>query len=157
MTFRRSISAPSDYQSEERDTIDLAIAKLESMNLDSNNARKQSGCKDLSRFELLRLLAILRFFRMVKNNQRSRIESSGLVAEVVFGKSGASYRARTIRDWADFFSLHSKLPLLRQGKYQKTKSLIDDEDVKSAVCHSYDQLELSSEQLNRFRDGLILN
>ena len=39
---------------------------------------------------------------------------------------------KTIRDWADYYLLHSELPLLRQGKYQKTKSLIDDEDVKSA-------------------------
>ena len=106
------------------------------MNLDANNPRRQAGCKDLSRFELLRLLAILRFFRMVKNNPRSRIESSRMVAEIVFGKSGASYRARTIRDWADYFLLHSELPHLRQGKYQKTKSLIDDEDVKSA-CLSF--------------------
>lgn len=62
--------------------------------------------------------------------------SSERVAEVVFGKEGASYRSRTIRDWADFFLKHSSLPQLNQGKYQKTKSLIDDEDV-SAACLSF--------------------
>lgn len=69
---------------------------------------------------------------MVKRDSRSSVQSSELIADVVFGKSGASYRARTIRDWADFYLLHLELPLLRQGKYHKTKSLVDDEDVKFA-------------------------
>lgn len=102
------------------------------MNIDGTNARKQTACKGLSEFECLRLLAVLRFLQMTKSNARSRISSSELVAEVVFGKTGASYRSRTIRDWADHYLLHSELPFLRQGKFQKTKSLIDDEDVKTA-------------------------
>jgi hypothetical protein len=104
---------------EHRAKIDSAIANLEAMNLQGNNARKQKSLREMNRFDSLRLLAILRFFRMIKRDERSRIESSQLVADVVFGKSGASYRARTIRDWADYYLLHSKLPLLRQGKYQK--------------------------------------
>lgn len=37
--------------------------------------------------------------------------------------------------WADQYVHHSELPLLRQGKFQKTKSLIDDEDVKSTCLY----------------------
>ena len=114
----------------------MAISKLEAMNLDKNNSKRQKNCKNLTRFDYLRLLAILKYFRMVKDIPRRRIESSQMVADMFFGKSGASYRARTIRDWSDYYLKHSELPLLRQGKYQKTKSLIDDEDVKSA-CLSF--------------------
>lgn len=121
---------------EDRKKIDAAVAKLESMNLDGKNAKNQTASRNVRQFDSLRLLATLRFLRMLKRDSRSRIQSSELVAEVVFGKSGASYRARTIRDWADFYLLNLELPLLRQGKYQKTKSLIDDEDVKSA-CLSF--------------------
>ena len=107
------------------------------MCLDGNSARKQAVLKNISSpFDTLRLLAVFRFLRMIEKNPRSRVSSSKLVAEVVFGKSGASYRSRTIQDWANYYLLHLKLPLLRQGKYQKTKSLIDDEDVKSA-CLSF--------------------
>ena len=130
--FERLGTECTDSQCERPDQIDVAIAKLESMNLDGNNEKKQKASKNLTRFDSLRLLAILRFLRMIKSNPRSRIESSGRIAEVVFGKSGASYRSRTIRDWADYYLLYFELPLLRQEKYQKTKSLIDDEDVKSA-------------------------
>lgn len=73
---------------------------------------------------------------MLKKDPRSRVRSSEMVAGVVFGKSGSSYRARSIRDWTDHYLLHSELPDLRQGKFQKTKSLIEDEDVRSA-CMSF--------------------
>jgi hypothetical protein len=83
---------------------------------------------------------------MLKKNPRNRVRASEMVADVFLGKSGVTYRARTIRDWADHFMLHSKLLLLRQGKFQKTKSLIDDEDVKSA-CLSFLR-SISAEQRN---------
>ena len=117
-------------------SIDKAIEKLESLQLGNNNCRKQAVCKDMNSFDLLRSLAVLRFLRMVKQDARSRVSSSQMVSEVVFGKEGASYRSRTIRDWADHFLKHLSLPLLKQGKYQKTKSLIDDEDVR-ASCLSF--------------------
>lgn len=116
--------------------IDKAIVKLESLHLDSNNCRKQASSKPSSSFDRLRLLAVLRFLRMLKKDPRSRVCSSERVAEVVFGKEGASYRSRTIRDWGDHYLKHFDLPLLSQGKYQKTKSLIDDEDVR-AKCLSF--------------------
>jgi hypothetical protein len=116
--------------------IDRAIATLKSMNLDVNNTKKQTGCKNISVFDSLRLLAVLRFLQMLKDNPRNKVRASGAVADVMFRKSGASYRARTIRDWADHYLVHLELPLLRQGKYQKTKSLNDDEDVKTA-CLSF--------------------
>ena len=92
--------------------------------------------KAYSQFDRLRSLAVLRFLRTITENPKSRISSSQQIAEILFGKNGFSYRARTIRDWSDYFVQHLELPRLRQGKFQKTKSLIDDEDVRAA-CLSY--------------------
>ena len=113
-----------------------AIAGLESLNQESNCRRIERSLKSYSQFERLRLLAILRFLRMITNNPKSRVASLQQIAEVVFGKEGASYRARTIRDWSEYFVEHSEIPSLNQGKFQKAKSLIDDEVVRIA-CLSY--------------------
>jgi hypothetical protein len=121
----------------QEDPLKLAIAKLESFNLESSNQSKQSITRKLfTTFDCLRLLSVLRYLRLIDADRNSKISSSELVASVVFGKDGASYRARTIRDWGQHFCEHLELPELRQGKFQKTKSLIDDEDVKAA-CRSY--------------------
>ena len=58
---------------------------------------------------------------------------------VVFGKHGRTYRARTIRNWARGFCVSGNLPELNQDKLQKTKSLIDEEDVKISLLGSYDR------------------
>ena len=128
------------------DRIDSAIAKLKAINIDANNNRKQLAGRSVGIFESLRLLSVMRFLQLWKKDRRSRVRSSEMVADVVFGKSGASYRAISIRDWADHYLLHSELPLLRQGKFQKTKSLIDDEDVRAA-CLSFLR-SISAEQRN---------
>jgi hypothetical protein len=87
--------------------------------LESNNGRKNKALDaDHNSFELLRRLAVLRFLRLVQADHRSRVASSEVIASVVFGKEGFSYRARSIRDWADDFCVHLELPSLRQGKFQ---------------------------------------
>lgn len=111
------------------DSVSVAITKLESFSLESNN---KSIRNNFSLFDSLRLLAILRYLRLLKANPCSKISASEAVASVIFGKDGGSYRSRTIRDWANFFCENLSLPELRQGKFQKTKSLIDDEDVRGA-------------------------
>lgn len=116
--------------------VNRAIDKLETFNLESNNARKQSVTKEFSPFDRLRLLAVLRLLQGLRNDHRSKHRSSEMIANALFGTSGASYRARTIRDWSDYYVEHLELPLFSQGKFQKTKSLIDDEDVRFA-CRSY--------------------
>jgi hypothetical protein len=119
MFYRTDISS---FQRPNQDIhqIDGAIANLKSMNLDVNNTKKQTGCKNISLFDSLRHLAVLRFLQMLKDNPRNRVRTSEAVADAVFRKSGASYRAHTIRDWADHYLVHLELHLLRQSKYQKT-------------------------------------
>lgn len=116
--------------------VNRAIDKLKALNVESNNTRKLSVTKEFSTFDRLRLLAVLRLLQCLTNDHRNKHRSSEMIANVLFGKSGASYRARTIRDWSDYYVEHLELPLLRQGKFQKTKSLIDDEDIRIA-CRSY--------------------
>jgi hypothetical protein len=88
--------------------------------------------KSFSLFDFLRTLAVVRYLRLIKDDPKNKVHSSEEVAAIVFGKNGGSYRARTIRDWANNFCEYGKLPQLNQGKYQKTKALIDDEDVRIA-------------------------
>ena len=98
--------------------------QLESLNLDSNNCRKQASSKTIDSFDRLRLLAVLRFFRMLKKDPRSRVSSSEKVAEVVFGKDGASYRSRTIRDWGDHLPNTSCSPTFEPRKIPEDKIFI---------------------------------
>ena len=96
------------------DPIDIAVQRLKEMNLTTNNQRLIKKHTHRS-FEKLRLLAVFR-----------RLKASQAIA------SGNSYRAKAIRQWSDYYVINLKLPDLRQGKHQKTESLIDDED--TAVC-----------------------
>lgn len=134
--FTNPTEAQDHSGSSKMDQIAKAIAKLESLHLESNSIRANNCLKSCSQFDRLRLLAVLRFLRMTIIDPKSRVTSSEQISGVLFGKEGPSYRARTVRDWSDSFVKHSELPRLSQGKFQKTKSLIDDEDVQS-VCVSY--------------------
>lgn len=125
--FARTVPAAS--VPEPIDLVTVAITKLESFSLESNN---RSVRNNFTSFDCLRHLAVLRYLQLVKASPHSKVASSEAVANVVFGKEGASYRSRSIRDWADHFCSTLSLPELRQGKFQKTKSLIDDEDVRAA-------------------------
>lgn len=115
-----------------KEAIAVALRWLKDMNLGSNNKRKQTRNGVTDQFEHLRLAAVHRFLQAITINPRSRVASSQDVAFLIFEAQGSSYRARSIRDWADFFVLNGILPELRQGKHQKTKTLIDDEDVIAA-------------------------
>jgi hypothetical protein len=84
--------------------IQVAIDQLQSLNFERNNKRKSRPFDTLQNcFDLLRNLGALRFLRLVQEEGRTRVVSSELVASVVFGKHGASYRARSNRDWVDHF------------------------------------------------------
>jgi hypothetical protein len=55
-----------------------------------------------------------------------------MIASVVFGKDGHSFRSRAICDWSTYSCENLSLPELKQGRYQKTKSLVDDKDIRAA-------------------------
>lgn len=114
-----------------------AIEKLSNIVQIRNNARleKRRGSKQ---FDFIRYICILRYLEKLKQNPRSRIKSSIEVAAIVFDKDDTrrSYKSNSIVAWSDEFVRSHELMTLRQGKHQKTESLIDDNDVRFA-CLSY--------------------
>ena len=90
-----------------------------------------------SKFDHVRYLCILRFLELVRQNPRSRIQSSRGIAKSVYGlDKGGEYKARCIRLWSDEFVQNGHLMPLRQGKHQKSSSLLDDADIKQS-CLDY--------------------
>ena len=58
------------------------------------------------------------------------MEVSKIIA-VSIGKG--EYQARLIRTWTQNFIMYCLIPTLMRGKYQKIKSLLDDEDIHQMI------------------------
>ena len=87
-----------------------------------------------SKFESIRQLCVLRFLQKIKACPRSKVKSSKEVAEAFFGnQNGSAYKAHCIRIWANEFVKTGAMMPYRQGKHQKTESLIDDPDIRKAL------------------------
>src|SRR5262249_15903567 len=127
-----------------------ALDVLNEMKLEGNSERQSTTVKAASAFDRLRLLAVKRLLESMRESERSKVASSEAIASVIFGKNGASYRSRAIRDWSDYFVKHEHLPELRQGKHLKTKTLIDDEDVQAACRAFIRQLPADKRDANAF-------
>jgi hypothetical protein len=114
-------STPDGFESS---SIGVAIESLVRI---SNNQRADKHTPK-TKFDFLRHLAVLRFLQKIHENPRSRVSSSKDVAESIFG--GGESRARSIRNWSDEYVRTHQMMVLRQGKHQKTQSLIDDSDIR---------------------------
>jgi hypothetical protein len=111
-------------------SFESAIEKLNSIVRISSNQRIQMNTSK-TKFEFSRHLAVLRFLEKIKENPRSRIRSSKDVTEQIFGKDES--RAKNIWNWSDEYARTRQMMVLRQGKHQKTESLIDDSDIRFAL------------------------
>ena len=96
--------------------------KLEKLKqiLDSNK-------KNQTAYDYLRHLAVYRFFIYTQENNLGMMKASTQIAQEIYQKG--SYQATLIRKWAKYWLNNSILPKSMQGCHQKTKSLIDDEDI----------------------------
>jgi hypothetical protein len=112
--------------------VDAALDKLEEV------VNAQAEKKDrMTKFDFVRHLCVLLFLQEIKENPRSCLQSSNEVAKLIFGKEkGSDYKARCLRIWSDDFIKTHKMSPYRQGKHQKTESLMDDSDIRQA-CLSY--------------------
>lgn len=123
----------NDFQDDELEaSLEAAIHQLRDIvKLNNNSAQEQRNRH--SKFDHIRFLCILRFLELIQQHPRSRVESSREIAATVYGRAtGGEYKARCIRMWSDEF-LHSRILMpLRQGKHQKSSSLLDDPDIKQA-------------------------
>ncbi|GBC21156.2 hypothetical protein RIR_jg24235.t1 [Rhizophagus irregularis DAOM 181602=DAOM 197198] len=79
--------------------------------------------------------AIFEYLKLSDENGGGKMEASLNVARMVFVDGGV-WKARQIRNWANYWLLHNALPISYQGKHQKTIRLIDDEDV-AEECHAW--------------------
>ncbi|CAJ0824322.1 17120_t:CDS:2 [Entrophospora sp. SA101] len=85
--------------------------------------------KKLPADEYFQYLAIYKYFVNL-NKDLGKIEASICAAGEVYNKNNkGSYKATCIRKWAMHWFKNEVLPKSMQGCHQKTKSLIDDEDV----------------------------
>jgi hypothetical protein len=110
-----------------------AISKLESITAIHRNAGLHK--KNLmSKFDTIRHLCVLRFLQKTQEDPRSRMSSSKQIAESIFGpEKGTDYKARCIRIWSEEFVKTLTLAPYKQGKHQKSESLIDDPDIRGAL------------------------
>lgn len=102
----------------------------------TSNRRVENRLKQISKYDFVRLRAVRRYFDLILENERSRMESSLKVSRELYPENSCEWKARSIREWASYFLVHHSLPPLTQGKHQKVASLIDCEDVRSS-CLSW--------------------
>ena len=85
--------------------------------------------KKLPASEYFQYLAIYKYFVNL-NKDLGKMEASNNAAKEVYNKDNkGSYKGTCIRKWAMYWLKNGALPKTMQGCHQKTKSLIDDEDV----------------------------
>ncbi|CAI2189262.1 9828_t:CDS:2 [Funneliformis geosporum] len=86
-----------------------------------NNKKKQTA------YDYLQYWAIHKYFVYLDMHKLGKIQASECIAKEVYNKG--FYQARNIQKWAKFWLENGSLYKSMQGCHQKTKSLIDDEDV----------------------------
>jgi hypothetical protein len=134
-------NSPDDSLSEEDDIVVppscsisealAAVSRCCSVSVNQNNERR---LKSLTKYDYIRYLSLSRFFQLVKRG-KPKIEAS-LEAASLFPAKSPGYQARSIRKWAQHFLETRSLPVHRQGRHIKTKSLNYDEDV-ARECRRY--------------------
>ena len=112
-------------------SIEAAIEKLKYIVLISIQLKELINTLAKTKFDLLRHLSVLRFLQKIQETPRYRVSSSKDVTEAIFG--GGESRERSIRNWSDEYVRTRQMMVLRQGKHQKTPSLIDDADIRFSL------------------------
>jgi len=84
----------------------------------------------MTAFDFLQKTAVSRYLHLAQQPDAQHVDSSQIVAADVYNKG--AYKATVIRYWARHWIENGQFPLSRQGCHQKTKAIIDDEDVISS-------------------------
>lgn len=108
-----------------------ATKKLEEICMVQRNSKKNNYT--VENFEYLRHLGVLRYFQLLLDGGK-KVESSESVARMIFDKG--DYVATCLRNWGKSFLLNGEIPGYNQGKFSKTVSFLEDEDIKE-MCLSY--------------------
>ena len=89
--------------------------------------------KGLMGWEVLRANAVARYFQL-REEGKGKMEASAHVAENTYFKKGRdSYKARSIRGWADDWLREGKFQDYVQGQHVKTETVITQEGVQAML------------------------
>ena len=113
------VSSEEDNSEFDLNTVNNKLEQLKQI-LDGNT-------KNQTAYDYLRHLAVQRFFIYMQKDHLGMMEASVRAAQEIYQKG--SYQATLIWKWAKYWLDNGILPKSMQGCHQKTKSLIDDEDV----------------------------
>lgn len=119
----------------EKLSVEEALQKLSLITDLSNSRVKEKSLNTMTKFDFVRYLAIENYLLLLKKKS-GKVIASIEVAASHFRHRKSSSQARRIRFWTDYFLVHQTLPVHRQGCHVKTRSLILDEDVRTA-CRSW--------------------
>lgn len=119
-----------------QESLEEALEALTPLTTLTSNRRVENRLKQIPKYDFVRLIAIKRYFELILENPRSRMESSMQIARELYPEHNCEWKARSIREWGSFYLVKHALPPLNQGKHQKVASLIDCEDVRNA-CLSW--------------------
>ena len=113
-----------------------AIGELRKLTQLYSNRRNEAQSKDTSKSDFVRLLAVRRYFELIVENPRAKMQSSRQIASEIYKEFSEESKAKLIRKWASYFLIHKSLPKSGQGRHQKKQCLLDGEDVRLA-CLSW--------------------
>ena len=88
---------------------------------------------------MIQNLAVTKYFKLILQSKKdsgswNKMQSSKTIASILFDKEGkSSYRARCIREWADYYIINSNFKQFKQGKHIKTFTIIIDEGVQDIL------------------------
>jgi hypothetical protein len=69
--------------------------------------------------------ALLKYFQLILVEQKTRMDASAAAADALYSKQGKdSFKAKSIRRWAEAFLSTGKLVTHRQGQHTKTFTII---------------------------------
>jgi hypothetical protein len=118
-------------------TIEDAILALTELTNVTSNAKQAKKSANVSKFDLIRYMAILSYLKLLQSDKTvGKMKASREVAASLFPKRKVNGTSRRIRQWAQQYLESQTLTEHRQGKHVKTKSLVEDEDVKAA-CRNW--------------------
>ena len=96
--------------------------------IESLDTRINSSKDNVHHYDQMRLIAARIYIDLLLGDT-SKTKASEIAARC-FPEKGRSYKARQIRVWARLLIQGKELPVSNRGTHAKTKTLIDDEDVR---------------------------
>jgi hypothetical protein len=134
--------------------LEVAVEKLKSTVSVTPNQRLEKRTSAESKSDFMRKVAIQRLLERLLEGEPCQAAAQN-IAVVLFGAKGEdSYRSRVIVSWTKYFVLNGTLPEMKQGRSQKTDSLLNDEDVQDELVEYLRDLKPEERTVPRFQQHI---